>query len=220
MFKYKRSKSIRVGGMTTSSTEFESFILTPKELRTSKARQVYIIVDPEAVKRITEYVRASFLILGPGEGSEGYELRKMIKKVIESKKQVATFPEDVPVNKLYEYLSSHGIDSSYLSRVVVNLTTREYVLMLGYDITIILLMSDGSISEYSTYFIKRNVAHKIWVYQSESVSHAPSYVNMGPLDLFSKVYRQVDNFTSSQNLKKNVRGRIDDLLAYLFISSV
>jgi len=203
-----------------NETEFEEYKLIPKLLRTDEAKKVYFLMKEGTIKAAIERVRAYFIVMGPGKSQEGYESRLMIKKLIEEeKKQVATFPEDVSAEYLRDFLVSIGMDVSYLKNLVVNPATKEYVLMLGYDMTVILLMSAGAISEYSMYFTKRDVAHKIRVYYPRKFSKDPSFIRLGPLELFSRVHRHVYIFKNDKELKKKVGEMVDNYLTYLLLSS-
>jgi len=197
----------------------EGYRLAPDLFLTKKAEEAYTIVKKSIIRAVIERVRAYFLVMGPGSGAEGFDLRVMIKELIEKeKRQVATFPEDVSVETLRGFLSSIGLDVSYLRNLIVNVTTKEYVLMLGYDITLILLMSVGAISEFSIYFTKLDVAHKIRVYHPEKFSKEPSFIRLGPLELFNRVYHHLYTFKNEEELKQKVGGLVDDYLTYLLLA--
>jgi hypothetical protein len=118
-------------------------------LKSRKARKVTHTLTQSLIGKST----LSFLVFGPGKRSKKYLTHRVpVKNLIEELDQNADFPEDIRVipesNPLAEALAD-------------NVATRELDLMRKYDYTIILLFSVGSISEYSQYVTKSDVAYKI-----------------------------------------------------------
>jgi len=86
--------------------EFEGFELTSDMLRTGKARKVSDIMKTSSIRTAIELAHARFVVMGPGQGNEGFEIRVMIKDLIEKeKKQVALFPEKVSHAQLRDLLT-------------------------------------------------------------------------------------------------------------------
>ena len=94
--------------------------------------------------------------------------------------QVAIFPEDIATS---------------IKSIVID----EYFMMEDTDYTIILLMSRGSISEYSTFLLKESVAHKIRLYVSKEHAKSRSYLNIGPIALFKRVHNHVFEFSEPKD---------------------
>jgi hypothetical protein len=201
------------------NSEFEKFELTTALLRTGNARKVYDIMNKGTMRAIIEKIRAYFLVMGPGRGKEGFEVRMKIRRLIEKKKgQVAIFPEEITAENFKAFMESIGINTSHLKNLVVNPATKEYVLVLMCDITIILLVSVDAISEFSICFTKQDIAHKIRVFYPERFSKDPSFVRLGPLELFRRVYHQVYTFKDYEELEEKANEMIDDYLVYLLLS--
>ena len=83
-----------------------------------------------------------------------------------------------------------------------------------------LLMSIGSIAEYSTFFIKENVAHKIRLYVLKKHVNSKNYLNTGPIDLFRKVHKQVYQFSKPEDLLKIAAEMVRGILALRIMSMI
>jgi hypothetical protein len=98
----------------------------------------------------------SFLVFGPGRNPKEFHLYRVpVKSLIERMGQVAAFPEDVKI-------PSQG--DSIAKELADNPAIKELNLMKEYDYTIILLISAGSISEFSMFMSKQEIAYKIRLY--------------------------------------------------------
>nr|MDO8099961.1 hypothetical protein [Candidatus Njordarchaeota archaeon] len=107
----------------------------------------------------------------------------------------------------------HGLEA-----LVRNPVATGYLLMLCSDITIMLLTGPGVVSEFSTYFTKKNVGHKIRVYHPEKFSGDQSFIRIGPIELFKGVYPHVYTFKDDEELRLKVSEMVDKYLIYLSIS--
>ena len=117
-------------------------------LKTPKARKVSHTITQSLIS----HFRLSFLIFGPGKRSEEFHSHRVpVKTLIEELNQTAAFPEDISM--------AFG-DNSLEKALLENPASLELFLMKKYDYTVILLMSEGSTSEYSLYLSKPEIAHK------------------------------------------------------------
>jgi len=144
-------------------------------------------------------IKLRFLIFGPGQGSAEYNTHRIpVKLMIEQDlRQIADFPEN-------------NIKTS----TTLNVTVQEYLMMRDYDFTIILLLSIGSISEYSMYFSKEDVAPKIRLYVLKKYAASKSFLMKGPVRAFNRVYRQVYTFTNPAQLLSKISNLVIDILNY------
>jgi hypothetical protein len=95
---------------------------------------------------------------------------------------------------------------------------KEYSLMRKYDYTIILMMSIGSVSEYSTFFTKPKVAHKIRLFILKKHAKSKSYLANGPIRTFRNHYRQVYAFSQPEDLLEIATKMLVNILEYRMIS--
>jgi hypothetical protein len=86
--------------------------------------------------------------------------------------------------------------------------------MMDYDYTIILMMSIGSVSEYSTFFIKPKVGYKIRLFILKKYTRSSSYLTTGPIRMFKNHYRQVYIFCQPEDLLEKATKMLVDILAY------
>jgi hypothetical protein len=176
--------------------------ITSWKIKTAKARKILSIIDTSIIKKSIEMnIRIKFLIFGPGKNSKEYKTHRLaLKKLIENiMHQTADFPEDLDVQ----------------SKSPV---TKEYFLMMEYDYTIILMMSIGSVSEYSTFFIKPKVGHKIRLFVLKKHTRSGSYLTTGPIRMFRNHYRQVYAFSQPEDLLEKATKMIVDILEYRIMS--
>lgn len=152
-------------------------------------------------KSIKDKIKVSFLIFGPGKDSEEYRTHRLALKnmIQDDMHHIASFPEDLKANSGY-------------------LVLDEYSMMQDYDYVIILLMTIGSISEFSTFFIKRKVAPKIRLYVLKKYAKSRSYLNNGPIRHFERVYKQVYKFNSHEDLMTSAARMVIDLIAYKLLT--
>jgi hypothetical protein len=173
-------------------------------LRSVRARGISNTITQSLLNNLS----LAFLIFGPGKKSEEfYSHRVPIKNLIEKElRQTAKFPEDI---------DSPSGQHSLGKRLTRNPATNELYLMKQYDYTIILMMSIGSISEYSLYLTKSEVAHKIRLYIQETYRNAQNYLMTGPVKAFNEVYRQVYFFNDLKDLLKKIKKMVEKMLILL-----
>jgi hypothetical protein len=172
------------------------------KIKSETAEKVSNIINESIINKSVQCnIRVSFLIFGPGKDSEEYRTHRLpLKNMIEKDMhQIASFPEDL--NATSDYL-----------------VFNEYSMMEKYDYAIILLMSIGSISEFSTFFIKRKVAPKIRLYVLKKYAESKSYLNNGPIRQFERVHKQVYKFNNHEDLMITVARMVMDLVAYKIIT--
>lgn len=199
--------------------KFEEFNFTSDMLLTREARKVSDIMKKGSMRTAIQLANARFVVMGPGEGKEGFESRLMIKDLIEKeKKQVALFPEKVSRAQLGDLLTLRGVPITDLEALARTPVGIGYLLMFCTDITIILLMSPGAISEFSIYFTMKDVGHKIRVYYPEVFAGDKSFIRSGPIELFEGVYSQVHTFKDGEELRLKVGEMVDKYLIYLSIA--
>jgi hypothetical protein len=174
------------------------------KIKSETAQKVSNIIDESIINKSTESnIKVRFLIFGPGKDSKEYVTHRLaLKNMIQNNMhQIAKFPED---------------EKAKFGNAVID----EYFMMEDYDYTIILLMSIGSISEYSTFFIKEKVAHKIRLYVLKKHVRSKSYLSSGPITLFRKVHKQVYEFTKPEDLLVIAAEMVRDILSLRVISRI
>lgn len=176
-------------------------------LKTPKARKVSHTITQSLIS----HFRLSFLIFGPGKRSEEFHSHRVpVKTLIEELNQTAAFPEDI---------SMASGDDSLEKALLVNPASSELFLMKKYDYTVILLMSEGSTSEYSLYLSKPEIAHKIRLYIPASRRNSQSYLATGPVKAFNDVYRQVYYFNDPKHLLEVVKEMVMKMLVLRSLQS-
>jgi hypothetical protein len=169
-------------------------------IRTLKANRISNTITSSLLGNI----KLSFLIFGPGIGSKDFDShRKPVKALIEKElHQNAIFPEDIDIES----------EQDSVDQVLgTNPATKELYLMKQFDHTIILMISIGSISEFSIYLTRREVAHKITLYIMKKHRHSKSYLMSGPVGAFKNVYK-VYYFNSPEDLLLQVKERVNNLI--------
>jgi hypothetical protein len=170
-------------------------------LRSTKAHKI----DNTITQSLLSSFTFSFLVFGPGKKSEEfYSHRVPVKNLIEELKQIAAFPEDIEVTSEDDLLVAKELAN--------NPATKElYLMKEKYDYTIILMISKGSISEYSLYLTKREVENKIKLYVEERYRNSQSYVMSGPVKAFEGVHK-VYYFNDSADLLNKVKEMVIHML--------
>jgi hypothetical protein len=175
--------------------------VTSWKIKTAKAKKISRVIDASIIKKSLEMeIKIKFLIFGPGKNTKEYTTHRLaIKKLIETTiHQKADFPED--------------LDSK------ANALPKEYFLMMEYDYTIIIMMSMGSVSEYSTFFTKRRVGHKIRLFILKKHARSRSYLATGPIRIFRNHYGHVYAFCQSEDLIEKASKMLIDILEYRIMS--
>lgn len=163
-------------------------------LKSLKARRVNRRTRTQA---LTRRFTLSFLVFGIGEGSEGFDSHRVpVKRLIEELDQNAAFPEEIPA-------ASRG--GSVEKALQGNTAVREIFLVQEYDYTFIIMMSYGSVSEFSSLLTKPEVAYKIRLYIPTKYRNSPGYLTTGPVKAFNDVHRHVYYFNDPQHLLSRVR---------------
>ncbi|MHC1583725.1 MAG: TIR domain-containing protein [Methanosarcinales archaeon] len=161
-------------------------------------------------KKCTESKIGQVLIFGPGQRSEDYRYRKIVREILEENFETI-FPEDfADINKLMDWYKEHGI---ILKENEVKLSkgssaTKELILADYCNYVYIILMSPGAISEFSQFYIDR-IADKIRVFIPMGYYESDSYISFGPLKVFDNKYKQVYPFKDESELRDLVTGRRD-----------
>ena len=189
--------------------------------KTQTAKQIDSIIKSAYSKTIQSKKRARFLVFGPGAENDDYRLlRRPVKTETESLGQWADFPEEIHDHKIKEYGTELGLSEAEITSILESWPAKELLLMQKYDFTIILLISEGPISEFSTFFAKVDVAHKIRLFVRKDVRKTNGYLNCGPIELFEKVHKQVYEFCEKSDLLEKIRKLVSDIMAYKFISDI
>jgi hypothetical protein len=177
-------------------------------LKSPKARKISHIISESLIS----HLRLSFLVFGPGKRSEEFQSHRVpVKKLIgEELKQTAAFPEEIPMTP-----GDDPIEKALLG----NTAAWELFLMKKYDYTVILLMSEGSTSEYSLYLSKPEVAHKIRLYIPARRRNSQSYLVSGPVKAFEDVYRQVYYFDDPKHLLEVIKDMVIKMLVMRSLQS-
>lgn len=172
--------------------DFEKDQFIPKN---QTARQIDSIIKAAYSKTIKSRKRVRFLVLGPSSKNDAYDLlRKPVKREIENLGQEAEFPEDISDYEVKTFGKELGMSDAEITSILDSWPSKELLMMQKYDITIILLVSEGPISEFSTFFTKSQVAHKIRLFVRKDIRKTDGYVNCGPIELFEKIHKQVYEF--------------------------
>jgi hypothetical protein len=168
-------------------------------LKSRKAHQINDTITQSLLSSFT----LSFLIFGPGKKSKEFHSHRVpVKNLIEELKQIAAFPEDTNVTSGGDLIAKE---------LAGNPATKELYLMKEYDYTIILMISEGSISEYSLYLTKKEVENKIMLYIEESYRNSQSYIMSGPVKAFEGVHK-VYYFNSPADLLKKIQEMVIRML--------
>ena len=169
-------------------------------LRTVRAKRISNTITSS----ILDKFKLSFLIFGPGIGSKDFDShRKPVKALIEKGlRQDAKFPEDIVIESEQDSVGQ---------ALGTNPATKELFLMEHFDYTIILMISIGSISEFSVYLTKREVAPKIMLYIMEKHRRSQSYLMSGPVRVFENVYK-VYYFNNPEDLLLQVKEMVINLI--------
>lgn len=179
--------------MNKKIEEIES-ILTIKETK-KKRSQSY-----------TESKIGRVLIFGPGQGSEDYRYRENVREILEEHFETI-FPEDFcDITELMDWYKEHGISLTEDQVKLSNRSsaTKELILADYCSYIYIILISPGTISEFSQFYIDR-VAYKIRVLIPLEYYKSDSYISSGPLKVFDDKYKQVYAFKDESELLKLVR---------------
>lgn len=167
-------------------------------IKSQKARKV-----DNAITESLNNSKLSFLVFGPGKRlPEFHSHRAPVKSLIERLNQIAVFPEDVEVPSGSDLIAK---------RLADNPATKELYLMKKYDYTIVLLMGVGSISEYSIYLTKSEVAYKIRLYIADKHRRS-GYLIAGPVKAFKDVYKQVYYFKNPAHLLVRVKKMVESMI--------
>ena len=168
------------------------------KVKTVKARRIIRIIDTSIFRKAFEKnIRIKFLILGPGKNSKEFNTHRLaLKKVIENDAlQVADFPED-------------------LKNESVNISIQEDDLAIKYNYVFILLMSTGSVSEFSSFLRKREIANKIWLFIPNKYRKSRGYLKTGPIKIFKGYYRRICYFDQPEDLLEKAKIIVTDILTF------
>lgn len=189
--------------------------------KTDISKQIADIIKSSEIKTAFSEIKISFLIFGPGKKSPQFKPYRLALKnmIVRKKNQPADLPEEVDNSIFRDFFRSSDFRPSSINRALKNPVVREQIMMSKYDITIILLMSPGSISEYSIFFTKEDLAPKIRLYIPEKYAKSKSFIANGPVKAFKNVYKHVETFSSPEDLLKKVCTMVNDLLTYKLIAS-
>lgn len=176
-------------------------------IRTLKARRISNIITSSLLDKF----KLSFLIFGPGIGSKDFDShRKPVKALIEKElHQDAKFPEDIVIESEQDSVGQ---------ALGTNPATKELFLMEHFDYTIILMISIGSISEFSIYLTRKEVAHKIMLYIMKKRRGSESYLMSGPVRAFENVYK-VYYFDNPEDLLLQVKEMVINLIVLRALQS-
>lgn len=94
------------------------------------------------------------------------------------------------------------------------------ILIRLYDFAVVLVVSPGSISEFSTFFANPSIASKMRVYVRQEQLKAESYIAAGPLDALKKVHNNVEGFEAKEDLLEKIEVFVKNAARLKFISGV
>jgi uncharacterized protein YihD (DUF1040 family) len=152
-------------------------------IKTAKVRKISKITDNAIFRKAYEKnIKLKFLILGPGKNSKEYKTHRLaLKQLIKNVRQQADFPVE-------------------LKNDLENISIKEDDLALKYDYIIILLMSTGSVSEFSSFLRRKEIANKIWLFIPHKYRKSRAYLTAGPVKIFKSYYKRVCYFRHAEDL--------------------
>lgn len=131
------------------------------------------------------------LVFGPGENSQGFELREAVRKAIEKAGAHPSYAENI-------------LEGSEMNAVLA-----EKILIGQVDLVFILLAGLGQSVEFGTYIQKEAMAMKFNIFQEKKYVGKSSFLNE-VMKLFCGRFRQCFPFESESELE----GLVADVLKY------
>lgn len=132
----------------------------------------------------------------------------------------AEFPEDISDETVKKMLNDRNIQIQEVDNLLSNWTAKELILIRLYDFTIILVVSPGAISEFSTFFANQSIAPKLRVFVRHEHLKAESYIAGGPLDALMKVHNNVEGFEEKKDLLQKIEVFVKNAARMKFISGL
>lgn len=184
------------------------------------ARDIDSIIE-SGFQRASLRIKLKILVLGPSSDSPDYaSLRVPSRNRIRELGHDAEFPEDVGDETMKKMLDDRNIQISDLDNLLANWTAKELILTRLYDFTIILVVSPGAISEFSTYFANQSIAARLRVFVRHEHLKVESYIAGGPLDALMNVYKNVEGFKEQKDLIQKIEVFVKNAARLKFISGV
>lgn len=184
------------------------------------AKEIDDIIE-SGFERAASRVKLRILVLGPSSESPDYSgLRVPSRNRIRELGHDAEFPEEIPDETVKKMLKDRDIQIQDVDNLLSNWTAKELILIRLYDFAVVLVVSPGSISEFSTFFANQSIAPKMRVYLRQEHLKAESYIAGGPLDALRKVHNNVEGFEEKSDLLEKIEVFIKNAARLKFISGV
>jgi hypothetical protein len=171
--------------------------------------------------RAASRVKLKILVLGPSSESSDYAgLRVPSRNRIREMGHDAEFPEEISDVAVKKMLNDRNVQIQDVDNLLSNWTAKELILIRLYDFAVVLVVSPGSISEFSTFFANQSIASKMRVYVRQEHLKADSYIAAGPLDALKKVHNNVEGFDEKKDLLEKIEAFVRNAARLKFISGV